>query len=462
MQIPILSGIYAETKADYRIAYPQNMRPIAKDTGISSGYLRPVDGLVSMGTGPGTSRGAINWNGQHYRVMGDQLCRIDQDGDVTQLGDVGDDGKPVTLTYDFDRLAIASNGDLFYYDDGTLTQVTDEDLGTVIDVVWIDGYFMTTDGEFLVVTELNDPTSVSPLKYGSSEIDPDPIVSLVKQRNEVYAVNRYSIEVFDNLGGENFPFGRIEGAQVQRGAFGTHCAIAYEGGVAFLGSGVGESPGVFLAKKGGSEKVSTREIDMILSGYTETQLSTAVLEVLLDKGSTLLWIRLPDQTIVFDVTTSSAIGAAVWYTMTSGTDTPYRGIDAIWVHDNWWVGDLSSSDVGVLDNTLASHFGSTVSWEFSTAIIYGEGKGAVFHAIELVGLPGRQPPETEATITTSYSLDGVTWSADRSLLLRGYDQRMVWRRQGNMRHYRIQRFQGDSDANLAVARLEATIERLEA
>lgn len=462
MQIPIISGIYAETSADYRVAYPQNMRPVTKDTGISAGYLRPVDGIVSKGTGPGGSRGAINWNGQHYRVMGSQLCRIAQDGTVTQLGDVGDDGRPVTLTYDFERLAIASNGDLFYYDATTLTQVTDTDLGTVIDVVWIDGYFMTTDGEFLVVTELNDPTAVSPLKYGSSEIDPDPIVSLVKQRNEIYAVNRYSIEVFDNLGGENFPFGRIEGAQVQRGAFGTHCAVAYEGGVAFLGSGVGESPGVFLAVKGGSEKVSTREIDTILSGYTESQLSTAVLEVLLNKGNTLLWIRLSDQTLVFDITSSAAAGVPMWHIMTSGTGTPYRGIDAIWVYDDWWVGDISSSDVGVLDDSLASHFGTTVPWEFSTIIIYGEGNGAVFHAIELVGLPGRQAPASDATITTSYSLDGVTWSTDRPLLLRGYDQRMVWRRQGNMRHYRIQRFQGDSTANLAVARLEITLEGLAA
>ena len=462
MQVPIVSGIYADLKADYRVAYPKNMRPVVKETGLSSGYLRPVDGIVSRGTGPGTSRGAINWNGQHFRVMGDQLCRIAQNGTVTQLGNVGDDGRPVTLTYDFDRLAIASNGDLFYYDESTLTQVTDSDLGTVIDVVWIDGYFMTTDGEFLIVTELGDPFAVNPLKYGSSEIDPDPVVALVKQRNEVYAVNRYSIEVFDNLGGANFPFGRIEGAQVQRGAFGTHCAVAYEQGVAFLGSGIGESPGVFLARKGGSDKVSTREIDEILSEYTEAQLSTAVLEVLLNRGNTLLWVRLPDQTLVFDLTATISMGAPMWHIMTSGTDTPYRGIDAIWVYDDWWVGDLSTSDVGVLDDTLASHFGVTVPWEFSTIIIYGEGRGAVFHDIELVGLPGRQPPEEDSTITTSYSLDGVTWSADRSILLRGYDQRMTWRRQGNMRHYRIQRFQGDSTANLAVARLEITLEGLSA
>ncbi len=85
----------------------------------------------------------------------------------------------------------------------------------------MDGYFLSTDGEFLIVTELNDPTQVNPLKYGSSEADPDPVNAVLKLRNEVYAINRNTIEVFDNAGGDLFPFQRIEGAQIQKGAIGT-------------------------------------------------------------------------------------------------------------------------------------------------------------------------------------------------------------------------------------------------
>lgn len=465
MQIPIISGIYTDSKADYRIAYPKNMKPVIKETGISAGYLRPVDGLRELGQGPGRSRGAINWNGEHYRVMGSKLCRVERNGTVVELGDVGDDGEQVTLTYSFERLAVASNGNLFYLTNNVLEQVTDVNLGNVLDLVWIDGYFMTTDGEFLIVTELNDPFTVSPLDYTSSEIDPDPVVALVKQRNEIYAVNRYTIEVFDNLGGANFPFGRIEGAQVQRGAFGTHCAIAYENGIAFLGSGIGESPGVFIAGNGSSQKISTREIDDTLAEYTEAQLSKVVLEVVNDRSNALLWIRLPNQTLVFDVTSSGTAGKPVWYVMTSGEGKPYRGIDVIWCHDNWQVGDLESFAVGVTDDTISTHFGTTVEWEFSTMIIYGEGFGAVFHSLELVGLPGRVAFEEDAYITTSYTLDGRTWSQERPLYIgqRGdRNRRLVWRRQGKMRNYRIQRFRGDSKAYLAIARLEAQVEGLSA
>ena len=165
-QIPILSGIYTDTNSDFRTAYPRNLVPVMKTTGISDSYLRPADGIVQLGTGPGTDRGGINWDGTCYRVMGSKLVSIGATGVTTTLGDVGNDGKSVTFDYSFDRLAIASNGNLFYWDGTTLTQVSDVDLGTVVDMIWVDGYFMTTDGQYLIVTELNDPTQVDPIKYG--------------------------------------------------------------------------------------------------------------------------------------------------------------------------------------------------------------------------------------------------------------------------------------------------------
>ncbi len=485
MQIPIISGIYTDADADFRISYPINMRPVVQDTGVAAGYLRPVEGATQIGSdGPGVSRGAINWDGVHYRVMGDQLCSIDDIGTVTQHGSVGDDGKQVTMVYSFDILAIASNLELFYFYPTTvddtgwtytlileaggfkLIKVTDADLGDVIDVTWVDGYFMTTDGEFLVITELNDPTDVNALKYGSSEIDPDPVVGLVKLRNEIYAVNRYTIEVFDNVGGQLFPFQRIDSAQIQRGALGTHCAIVYEEALAFVGSTPGESPGVYMAANGRSQKISSREIDEVLATFTEAQLEDVVMETVNDKSHALLWIRLPDRTVAYDLKATQTVGQPVWYTMSSGTlDVPatYRPIDIIWCYDKWQCGDLDSFDIGILDDTIASHFGDTISWEFGTRIVYNESRGALFHSLELVSLTGRAPSGESPVISTAYSLDGRTWSQERIIdagALGDRLKRLIWRRQGNMRNMRMQRFRGDSKAYLAVNRLEVELEAL--
>jgi hypothetical protein len=465
MQIPILNGIYTDNGPDFRTSYPVNMVPVPKNSGISSGFLRPGDGIVANGSGPGIDRGGINWNGTCYRVMGTKLVTVASNGAVTVLGEVGGPiNTLVTMDYSFDRLAIASGGRLYYWN-GVLTQVTDPDLGVVLDFCWVDGYFMTTDGSSLVVTELSDPTQVNPLKYGSSEVDPDPVVALLKLRNEVYALNRNTIEVFDNVGGDFFPFQRIDGAQVQKGVIGTFGCCVFMEQVAFLGSGRNEAPGIYMGANATATKVSTQEIDEILLQYTEAQLATVKLEARNDKAHQHLYVHLPDRTLVYDAAASEALGELVWFTLTTTVVgfSQYRARNLVWAYDKWLVGDPQSSNIGYLVDTIGTHWGQKVRCEFGTLIAYNEGNGALFHELELVSLTGRVALGVDPIITTSYSLDGLSWSQDRPLragTIGNTKKRLAWFQQGSMRNWRIQRFRGDSDAHLAFARLEAQIEGL--
>lgn len=465
MQIPILNGIYTDNGPDLRTSYPVNLVPVPKQSGISNGFLRPADGIVQDGTGPGVDRGGINWNGTCYRVMGTKLVTVTSNGTVTVLGDVGGPVNTlVTFDYSFDRLAIASGGRLYYWN-GALTQVTDPDLGVVLDVVWVDGYFMTTDGTSLVVTELADPTQVNPLKYGSSEVDPDPVVALLKLRNEVYALNRNTIEVFDNVGGDFFPFQRIDGAQVQKGVIGTFGCCVFVETVAFLGSGRNEAPGIYLGANSQAQKISTQEIDQILLGYTETQLATVKLEARNDKAHQHLYVHLPDRTMVYDAAASAELRTSVWFTLTTSTVgfSQYRARNIVWAYDKWLVGDPQSSNIGYFVQDIGSHWGSIVRWEFGTMIAYNEGNGAIFNELELVALTGRVALGVDPIITTSYSVDGASWSQERPIragTTGNTRKRLAWFQQGHMRNWRIQRFRGDTQAHLSFARLEAQIEPL--
>lgn len=463
MQIPIINGIYTDNAGDFRTSYPRNLIPVPKQHGINDGYLRPADGIVFALDGPGKSRGAVNWDGVHYRVMGDRLISISVDNVITDIGAIPGTGH-VTFDFSFTHLSISSDGGLHLYDKTTLRQVIDVDLGTVIDHIWVDGYFMSTDGEFLVVTELADPFSVLPTRYGSSEANPDPIVALVKLRNEPYALNRYTIEVFDNVGGAGFPFQRIDGAQIQRGAVGTHACCVFLESVAFVGGGRNEQIAVWLAASGNSVKISTREIDQLLSGYTEEVLSQIYVEERIDKGHRLLYIHLPEQTIVYDDATSRELEQPVWFTLSSGlTPSIYRARYFTRCYNKWWVGDPELGRVGYLTEATSEHWGELTAWEFSTTIIYNNGRGAIFHELELVCLPGRVTIDADPRIATQYSVDGMTWSMlkyVRTGKQGNRNQRLVWLQQGSMQHWRIQRFIGTSDAHLAVARLEARVEPL--
>lgn len=466
MQIPIVNGIYTDVKGDFRTSFPRNMVPVPQKSGINLGYLRPAPGIVELTpAAPGIDRGAFNWNGVHYRVLGNSLCRLAEDGSVTVIGNVGNDDMPVKFDNSFTHLAIASAGGLYLYDGTTLAQNTDVDLSTVVDFTWVAGYFMTTDGVSLIVTELNNPFAVDPFKYGSSEVDPDPIKAIVRLGSEPHALNRHTIEAFTNVGGDAFPFQRIDGAQVSRGVVGTHACCKFLDRIAFVGGGKKEAISIWLALNGQSERIADREIDLILEGYSEETLSHCVLCARVQKGTELLELRLPDQTLVYDAIASATFKVPVWFVLTSGLDDPgqYRATFPVWVYNRWNVGDPQAARVGYLTDASGNHWGDVVRWDFGTSFLYAEGRSGVVHELELVMNTGNAALGVDSTVWSSYTVDGKSWSQELPAMVgrRGDTlARLVWLQNGIMGHFRAQRFRGTSDAHTSFVQLRAEIEAL--
>lgn len=464
MDLPILSGIATDGSPDFRAKYPLNRLPVVMSTGVSVGHLRPWYGIEQRGTGSGIARGAIEWQGAIYAVFGTTLSRIDSDNTVTAIGNVGGTGR-VTMTYSFDYLAIASSERLFLYNGDTLVESTDPDLGAVKDIVWIDGYFMTTDGEFLVVNELTNPFAINPLKYGSSEASPDPITALLRLRNEVYALNRYTIEVFDNTGGGGFPFDRIEGGQIQRGCVGVHACTVFNERLAFIGGGQDEAISIWIGENGQARKIATREIDKILSGYTEEQLAGAYLESRVVEDHYHLHVHLPDATWIYDEGASVMLDVPVWFQVSSSIDgaKPWRNVTTVRAFDEWYVFDTETANFGVLTEDISSHWGEKIQWRFTTPLLYADTRGGIIHEMELVALTGSVQIETDASITTRHTLDGEIYSNPKTTPIgrRGERaKRIAWRRMGKMDVYRSQQFSGTSDAHATFAKVVLEVEAL--
>lgn len=466
MQIPILAGIYADATPDLRNAYPRNYVPVPKQSGVSQSYLKPAEGIAAWGSGvPGIGRGGINWNdGSLYRVLGTKFCRVDSAGVVTVLGDVGGTGQ-VTLDYGFDRIAICSGGKLYYWTGSALVQVTDPDLGVPIDVKWIAGYYVTTDGTSIVVTDLNDPTAVNPLKYGGAESDPDRICAVDELRNEMYALGRYTIEVFENVGGDLFPFQVNQGAMVPKGIIGTHAYCSIGNTFVFLGGGRGEAPAVYMLVPGDTQKLSTREIDTILASYTEAELSLVVMETMVDRNHQFVLLHLPDQCLVYDTISSKILQESIWHTRDSGTIAPamYRARNFVRAYDLWTCEDPTAAAMGTLTDSVSTHYGDSIGWQFGTNMIYNEGNDAIILEMELAALPGRVPLGADPVVWTSHSFDGETWSIERAVAAGKQGdraRRIAWRNCGRIRNYRVQKFRGLSDAHLPVVRLEVKAEPL--
>ncbi|CAB4140460.1 Bacteriophage P22, Gp10, DNA-stabilising [uncultured Caudovirales phage] len=458
--IPLLGGMIAGPKAEFVASPPVNLEPVVFPTenGIAEGQLRAMPGAIPFATGPGVDRGAVLWNDTHYRVMGTKLVSVSASGAITELGDVGGTG-PVRFDYGFDRLAIRSGEKLFYWNGTALVEVTDPDLGVVKDVIWTDGYFMTTDGTFIVVTELTDPTAVDPRRYGSAEEDPDMIVGLLKFRGEVYALGRHSTEVFQNVGGTVFPFQVSQGATIPYGCISATAKCLFAESFAFVGSARDEALGVYVAGDGTAIKISDEALDDAIAA--ELSPSAIVLEARTYGNERRLLVHMSSATWVYYFEASRAAGRPIWTIARSGS--AYRIRNALQVGSRIICGDTDSAALGILSEEVDSHFGADTEWRFDTVLLYNRARGLIVHDVELTGLPGRAPFGSQSTAFLSFTRDGETWSQERACRMGGRGERgrrLRWSPHSRATKWLGMRFRGVGLALPGFASLEVEVEPL--
>ncbi|CAB4126821.1 Bacteriophage P22, Gp10, DNA-stabilising [uncultured Caudovirales phage] len=459
-QLNIVSGIYATDTGDLRTSYPINLIPTSKDSGISASYMRNGYGIKHVFDGPGLDRGGSVIDHRHLRVMGTSLIHVINDT-YTVLGEIpGTD--LVKFAQGFDRIGIAADGNLYYLIGNEVTQVTDSSLGYVKDLLWIDGYFTTTDGVSIVITDLNDPTYVNPLKYGSAESDPDEISCLIKYKNELYAVGRYTIETFQNIGGDGFPFQRINGTMQSRGALNRDCCLVYGEQIVFVGGGKNEALSLWTLVGGLTQNISNRELDIALNA--EPNPSSIRLEQVLMDGYHFLYVHLSNGTYVFDGNASKTLQKDIWHKLSTGItgNEKYRGRNfTLSIHPTklfepgFYCSDPDSTSIGVLDIHDGDHWGEAIKWSFNTPIFYAEGS-MILHEIELIALSST---DNQEKISAEYSLDGISWSMPKIKQF-SREKKISWLREGWFRKRRLYRFKGSSDCKMIFTNLEITGEPL--
>jgi len=463
-QVPILSGIVAEFGPGLERSLPVNLFPIAEPgdgsgTGISRGYLALASGAVRTAEATGASRGAALFGSVQVRVFGDGFYTVTE-GKPTRVGTVATNGLPASFAEGFGRIGIASGNKLYYWDGTGLMAVTDEDLGNALSVTWLDSYFVTTDGTSLVATDLADPTSINPLRYGSSEADPDPVLAVHALRGELYALNRYSIEKFVNAGaqgnGNVWPFQRSRGSQIPKGVVGSHAWADFAETFAFCGSARNEAPRIYLAGAGQAIGISPRTVDDALGRLTDVQLGAVELETVNVSGQLRLYVHLPDRTYVYHYAASNLLDVPVWSVLRGGSagDQGYALRHFLLSGGEWWAG--AANALARVDDTRADVLGEAISYRFDTPLLYNEGRVAFVPMLELVPLGSGAGP-----VALSWTDDEVTWSQPRfcGTGARGRrDARPAWLRLGRIRSWRGYRFEGRATAPVGFARLDATLE----
>lgn len=425
--LPIIKGDRTVDNADYRDALPVNYTLVAREILGASGYLISHDGLTLHATGFGVDRGGY-WNERqsiHFRVSGSKLASVGADGSIVSLGSVSGSDR-ASMTHSFNTQMIVADGRAWLYD-GTLTQMTDPDLGAPIDVTWVDSYYFFTDGEFLYHTDITDETSIDPLKFATSEFSPDPTLAVDRTSgNQVIVFDRYSTTWFENKATENFAFRRIANKFVKCGIVGTHCETELEGRFYIIGGGREEDVSVHQIGAGTYETIATREVTKILGTYTEAELSTAVLETRVKEGTRILIAQLPSHTLEFNSTIARTLGIDyAWTIVKSGItdDTKWRGVNGVYDPriSKFVYGDNQNSNIGILDETVATQYGEQVESIFYSPLVLMETMS--IDEIELNTIPGHQFNADDVTCGVSLTYNGLTYGTEYFVL---YGQQTVY------------------------------------
>lgn len=463
-QVPIIKGDKIGIETDYRDALNVNMYAVKREIMGAAGYILSYSGLTSFGTGSGIDRGAV-YNerfGKQFRVSGQKLIEVNTDGTITELGDIpGTD--QVRMPYSFNTQAIIGNGSMWLYDPvGGFRQVTDADLGTPLDCDWIDNYYFLTDGDYLYHTEITNEESIDPLSYATAEFMPDNSLGIMKtQDNKVIVFGRYTLEYFVNIATADFAFQRIDSRAQKIGIVATHAKTELNGRIYITGGRKDESVSVHLISVGSSEKVATREIDKILSKYTETDLSNMRMESRVENDVSFVLIHLPDEVLCFNESVAQAFGKETAWTILKtdvNGDMPYRAINGVFDPriSKWVYGDKWGATLGTLDNDVSTHYGSIVESIFYTPFMNLETQS--IDSLELETIPGHTSTD-DAKVAVSLTYDGLTYGSEWWTLYgapSAYGERFILNRLGHCDSWVGMKFRTASASRMAFSMLRLT------
>lgn len=212
----------------------------------------------------------------------------------THAGSTPNVGDSVTLSgfttntgYNVEN-AIVTESSATTFDIGTVTFGSDETgqftkvLTTIsgnsnfvpcVDVAHINGrfVFIPLNGDPAFFSDVGNAGSVQPLSFFDAEELPDKNNAVFNFKNTLYIAGTDSFELFTDTGATPNPFQRINRSRILNGYIGG--LLEYKDTFIFIGREKDQDQGIYAIGQGKAVKISNERIDLILTSYTEAELS---------------------------------------------------------------------------------------------------------------------------------------------------------------------------------------------
>jgi len=482
--LPIANGFYLSdslpVSAQECVNYYPNIPQVAA---LSDGTLRGghgIEQIATTGTLNQINRGAHVKAGIPYFVNGDSLYSLDRSVDAfgvetfttTVLGAIEGEGRVSMSDNGTQLMILVPGGNGYIYDEtdvgSEFQEITDAGFtanGAPEHVVFVDGFFaVTTKGKKWIVSALNDGLSWNALDVGTAEADPDDIVAPLVFRNQVYITGGQTTEPFQNIGGADFPFRRIQGALMQKGCFAPFSLINTSSSFMWVGGGVNEQPAIWQSTGGEPKKISTTAIDVAILDFTQEEIAESFSYSYAQSGQYFVGFSFPTRTFEYNLITGLWNERKSRYVDAKGiTQTIRWSVNSlVTAYGRVLVGDFLDGRIGAVDDDIYTEYGDNIIRRFSTQPLAGLGDPVIISSLELTLESGVGTYEREGVIRMAISKDGKTFDDERSRgfgFLGEYSKRAIWRRLGRRPRFAVIRFTYSDPYKPVVIKLEARIKQ---
>ncbi len=438
--------------------------------GLSTGGLLRTPGISQTLTFPGSTTGGRGFHKfeadqRLFAVVGQQLFTINDPNTITLHGTING-SSPVVMADNGSVMCIVTpGGDAYFYTPGTdnLAQIVDPVFldfqaqpGGVISVSVHDQRFVyATRTEIFLGGFITDDLGrgFNALAFDDAEFSPDRNQGVYTVKTELLVFGTASVEYYRNTGDTAvFPYVRIPGATIEKGAVSPTAIVRFDNEIAMLGGSSRENTSVWLITAGRAEKLGTPAIDTALQAFENSELLQATAWTYSAEGANFLGFNVGNKTFVYDATASKLRGEPTWHTRESLNSTRWLVSDITPAFNGTYVLD-SSNRLGRLDRSLEKEFDVCIERSFTGGYIVTDGQAFVAPRVELsltagtgttptapVGVNPRENPLVELNISKD---GGHTFSSlgSRAIGAQGaFNTRQIWRRLGRAQKSLVLRF----------------------
>lgn len=389
-------------------------------------------------------RGEFEVNGRAFAVAGDVLFELlDAANGQSAIGNVVNDGLPVTICTNGVELCIASAGAVYTYGltNNALNRVADLAGETVSAVGFCDGFFIAllANSRQFRISALEDSNTWDPLDIATVSYFSNNLVGMIVDHRELWLFGYIETIVYNNVGNPDFPFEPNQSSFIEAGLGAKSAVSALDNSVFWLGSdtrghGIGWRANGYLPTR-----ISNHGVEFAWSQYGD--ISNAVSYAYQEQGHTfwVVYFPIPSATWAYDVATNMWHERGFWDTNFSKY-TAHRSQNHIFAFGRHLVGDWQSGAIYDMSSTTYMDAAANIRRLRRAPHISNELQRITHSQFQLdmdvgLGLQTGQGSDPQASLRWSND-GGRTWSNEhwRSAGKAGqYGKRVIWRRLGQAR-----------------------------